>query len=150
MNARDAKHHIATMRRHYGLQGEDILACYETAIAAIYPRYGMPYVTVSVNKPHWDKIRAMLPEEAVVKHPGVNVECLLLFGNVYVRKQARVSDEDIVWSKEFGCYVPGTRFLYNQFQAMITNSSSTKKVIAYGEHLAEDLHRWINLSKDSI
>lgn len=136
------RHHtfnkIAMLRRHFGIKGEDLMAAYDTAIAAHQPLTEVKYVTLSTSREIWDRL-AENPNIERAKHPGTNVECLKMFGNLYLRKQNRVPDEDIVWAPGLGCYTPGNRYLYNHFQNLIMSSSSTKKVIAYAEGLTSKL-----------
>lgn len=137
---------IAMLRRHFGIKGEDLMAAYDTAICAHQPRVYLEYVTVSTSREIWDRL-ADNPNIERAKHPGTNVECLKMFGNLYLRKQNRVRDEDIIWVSSLGCYAPGNRYLYNHFQNLIMSSSSTKKVIAYAEGLVSKLRNDIKIAE---
>lgn len=141
-----AFHRINHLRRHFGVNGEDLLAIYDTAIAGYQPYAELDYISLSTSKVVWDRIAAN-PNVERAKHPGTNVDCLKMFGDVYLRKQNRVIDEDVVWLSSLGCYVPTVRYMHNQFQHLIASSSSTKKMIAYGESLADKLKAHIDENK---
>lgn len=141
MELRTLRHQIANIKRLYNLQGQDILTCYDTAIKAhfgdVVPTH---YGTVSVSPSNYDKLVKMAGSELVVKHPGSNVECIRFFdGKLYVRKEARVSDEDVEWTERTGCYSPTVSYLRLNLEAIIMSSKSTKKQVAYAQAMLDYL-----------
>lgn len=137
MNSRLVRHLIANLRRHYNLQGTDILACYDTGLIALFPRHviEMKYVTVSVSPTHWRELSAKLNQDAHVKHPGSGVPCLKLFGKLYVRSQARVGDMDVEWSKVTLCYTPTARYLRDSFERILMGSRITRDQMEHANNL---------------
>lgn len=135
MSTRKIKHLISNLRRHYNLQGQDILTCYDTAFAAIEPDTIIQYVTVSVSPSNWKKLSDLLPVETIVKHPGSNVECLKLFDELYVRKETRVADDNVMWLSSVGCYTPTKTYLVESLAKVVMAKASTKKQITHANSI---------------
>lgn len=143
-----AFHLIAQLRRHYGINGEDLLAIYDTAIAGHYSYTVIGIVSLATSKEVWDRLAAN-PNIEQVKHPGTDVPCLRMFKDVYLRKQRRVADEDVIWTTNLGCYIPSLAELGSQIDLLLASKSSTKKNINYAIGLNNKLmtmkkeHEWV-------
>lgn len=135
MNNRTVKHAIANLRRHYNLKGEDILACYDTAVQALFDGSDLAYITVSVSPSNYDKLKSLQSEESIVKHPGSNVECIKMFGDMYVRSEARIPDAEVRWSKAIGAYTMTPDGLVKQMEAITLAPSSRKKQIDHANRI---------------
>lgn len=131
MELKIVRHQISNLRRHYGLHGSDILACYDTALVALFALYAISYVTVSISPTNWKKLSVQVDKELHLKHPGTGVPCLKLFDNLYVRAESRVDDTNVQWSTNTGCYTPTSNYLYNSLQQVVMAPKSTKKQIEY-------------------
>lgn len=139
MDQRSARHQISNLRRHYGIDGDAMLACYDTAILGLHPYTEVGYVTVSISPTNWKLLCEKVSEETFVKHPGSNVDCIKLFGKLYVRKESRVNDDNVVWAPNLGCYTPTNRYLRESLDRIMMSASSTKKQLAHATKLT-DLH----------
>lgn len=142
MEIRTVRHLIANLRRHYGFSGEDILACYDTAVAALFGSHNdlqnlhnMHYVTVSISPSNYKLLKEKVGQDVVCKHPGSNVECLKLFGDLYVRSETRVANQDVKWSKNIGCYTPKADHLVQMMERVTMAASSTKKQIEHANRI---------------
>lgn len=141
MDTRTARHLISNLRRHYNLQGVDILACYDTAVVALRDRVNdiartqLSYVTVSVSPANFKRLKTMLTPEDIFKHPGSNVECLKLFGRLYVRSEVRVSDENVQWSSSMGCYTLTPDYLIDVMQRVTIAARSSKKQVTHANEI---------------
>lgn len=129
------RHKIANIRRHYGLDGNDMLACYDTAISALIGHHPIDYVTVSISPSNWKDLSNRVDPSCLVKHPGSNVECIRVFNDVYIRKEVRVPDQDVVWSKYIGCFTPTARKLMSSMEAITLAKSSTRKQIEHANRV---------------
>ena len=139
MEQRTVRHHISTLRRHFGFKGEDILACYDTAIVGLFPMHCVKYATVSISPAHWKELQQKLGDGYVLKHPGSNVECLKLFDGLYVRKETRVPDDSVLWLPGLGCYGPTSLHLNMGLDKVIMSASSTKKQIGHASTVLAEL-----------
>jgi hypothetical protein len=135
MDMRAVRSRIAIFRRHFNLQAEDILACYDTAIVAMHGPHDIKYITVSISPSNFKLVKAQAGEEAVTKHPGSGVECVLLFKDLYVRAEARVPDQDVVWSSNLGIYTPITIALIDMMQRVVMAPKSTKRQIEHAKRV---------------
>lgn len=141
MELRTVRHQIANLRRHYGLHGSDILACYDTALVALFGLHTVKYVTVSVSPTNWKALSEKVDLDAQVKHPGSGVPCLKLFDNLYVRAESRVGDTDVLWSANTGCYSPTSKYLCDSLQKVVMASKSTKRQIEHANNVLADLSK---------
>lgn len=132
------RHLISNLRRHYNIRGEEILTCYDTAIAALRPYHGIPYATVSISPKRWTDLHKRTGDAYVTKHPGSNVECLLLFGSLYVRREARVDDSRVMWCPNTGCYTVGWIHLKESMESIVAGNS-TKKQIKHASNVLSTL-----------
>lgn len=143
------RHLISNLRRHYNLSGEDILACYDTAVWALFGSsndlqnaHDLRYATVSVSPAQFKRLKEQLDESYQCKHPGSNVPCLKFFDDrLYVRSEHRIKDEDVIWSKRTGCYTPVARKLWNQLEAIVMSKSSTRKQLGHANTVLIHLKR---------
>ncbi len=143
MELRKVRHLIANFRRHYNLNGDDILACYDTALVALFGYHTVDYVTISISPAHWKRLVDKLDLDAQVKHPGSGIPCLKLFNRLYVRSETRVDDSDVVWSKNTHCYTPTAKYLGESFQRILMSSRITKKQMEHANRLVEAHSRYM-------
>lgn len=146
MNTKQIKNLITNFKRHYNLQGQDILACYDTAISGLFgDNVPLQYVTISISPTNWKALVEKIGVEYVTKHPGSNVECVELFDSkLYVRREVRVSDDNVEWVKSIGCYSPTVQYLNENLSAVVLGSKSTKKQVAHAEATLSYLKTRIN------
>lgn len=135
MNNRTARHYISNLRRHFNLSGEDILACYDTAVQALFDGQDLAYVTVSISPTKYRELKAKVATTMVTKHPGSGVECINLFGDLYVRSEARIPDAEVRWSKAIGAYTMTVDGLVKQMEAITLAPSSKKKQIDHANRI---------------
>ncbi|ABY62922.1 hypothetical protein ST201phi2-1p089 [Pseudomonas phage 201phi2-1] len=141
MEQRSIRSLIANLKRHYNLMGEEILACYDTAVNGLWSLTEVKYPTVSVSPSNWKKLADKLDLDAQVKHPGSNVPCLLLFNGLYVRSEARVADCHVLWVSTLGCYCPTSQYLVDSMQRVVMSSKSTKKQIEYANRVLNAINK---------
>lgn len=139
MNHQKIRHLISNLRRHYNIRGEEILTCYDTAIVALRPYHDILYATVSISPKRWADLHKRVGDEPLTKHPGSNVECLKLFGNLYVRREARVDDSRVIWSPNTGCYTINWIHLKESMDQIISGNS-TKKQIKHASYVLSTLN----------
>lgn len=135
MEMRAVRSRIAMFRRHFNLLAEDILACYDTAIVALHGSHDVRYITVSVSPSNFKRIKEQAGGDTIAKHPGSGVECVLLFTDLYVRAEARVPDQDVVWSSNIGIYTPITTALIQMMERVVMGSKSTKYQIEHAKRV---------------
>lgn len=150
MELKSIKHQIANLRRHYGLNGDDILACYDTAMVALGNYTTIKYITVSINPINWKSISVKVDPGNIVKHPDTDVQCIKLFDNLYVLSQFRVRDTDVLWSSKLNVYTPTTSYLIFRMEKVLCASKSTKKQLEYANNLLGKLLRDWSISNESI
>lgn len=150
MNIRDIRHKIANVRRHYGLHGIDMLACYDTAVAALVSYHTVDYVTLSISPSNWGKLVSRLDKSFQCRHPGSNVECLKVFDNVYIRKETRVPDDEVLWSKNTGTYTPTAGKLTFQLDAVSLAARSTKKQIDHANRVLTQLRSYRKIVQGEV
>jgi hypothetical protein len=135
MDMRAVKNRIAIFRRHFNLEGQDVLACYDTAVVALFGPHALSYITVSVSPSNYKKLKAQAGEDAITKHPGSGVDCILVFGDLYVRAEARIPDQDVLWSSNLGIYSPRGPHLCQMMDSIILGARSTKKQIEHAKRV---------------
>lgn len=134
-----SKYRIATFCRHFNLQHDEVLACYETAVEAHLDRDRSTCTTISVSPTNWRKLVELLGEDRIVKHPGSGVQCINMFDNLYVRSEARVPDQDVEWAKNIGCYIPTLGYFTQSLQNVIMAPKSSKRQVAYAQSLLSSI-----------
>lgn len=135
MEMRAVRNRIAMFRRHFNLLAEDILACYDTAIVALYGPHDINYITVSVSPSNFRRIKEQAGADTITKHPQSGVECVLLFTDLYVRAEARVPDQDVLWSSNLGIYSPITIALVQMMEQVVMGAKSTKRQIEHAKRI---------------
>lgn len=135
MNSYIVRHLISNLRRHFNIRGEEILACYDTALVILQNNHLAKHVTVSVSPSNWKKLADRLDLDHLVKHPDIGVVCIKLFGKLYVRSESRVADDSVKWVPSFCCYTPTMGHLLSSMEKVIMGSKSTKKQVAFAENM---------------
>lgn len=139
MTMGELRHLIASFKRHYNLLSDDIIACYDTSIWALFGSSNdlqdicdLHYVTVSVSAAQFKRLEEQLGETYMCEHPVSDVQCLKLSGGrLYVLSEQRLNNKDITWSKRTRCYTPVARILWNKFEAIASSELSTEDQIRY-------------------
>lgn len=134
--------HIRRLHWVYGIDGNDVYAEYDTALMSWHHSEGVKWLTVAVDAKTWQKIININLDIQTVKHPVLRTECLLVLGNIYVRKLSpAVKSEWNIWSFHIGCWIPNAKYLRQQCNEIINHPKSTKTLIKYATDILTDIRK---------